>query len=138
MLPAANRMRRPTDFAQVIRHGRRVAAGALVVHVLTSPTDAPTRVGFVVSRAVGGAVVRNTLRRRLRHICQAQIVSGQPAGVAGGPPRVAGVPVPAGGPLPAAGVQLVVRALPAAAGRPSNWLRADLDRGLARAIGGSP
>jgi ribonuclease P protein component len=28
----------------------------------------PARVGFVVSRAVGGAVLRNKVRRRLRHL----------------------------------------------------------------------
>jgi ribonuclease P protein component len=32
-----------------------------------STTDQPARIGFVVSRQVGPAVVRNRVKRRLRH-----------------------------------------------------------------------
>jgi ribonuclease P protein component len=39
----------------------------VVVHLCrTGSVDDPTQVGFVVSRAVGGAVVRNRVKRRLR------------------------------------------------------------------------
>ena len=51
----------------------------------------PPRVGFVVSKAVGGAVVRNTVKRRLRALVAGQLAT-----------------------LPQ-GVDLVVRANPAAA-----------------------
>jgi ribonuclease P protein component len=37
------------------------------VHVATG-TGTQDRVGFVVSKAVGGAVVRNRVKRRLRHL----------------------------------------------------------------------
>ncbi|GAB2593673.1 hypothetical protein GCM10009593_38000 [Microlunatus antarcticus] len=36
--------------------------------------------GFVVSKAVGGAVVRNRVKRRLRHLVAAQLV-GSPTGL---------------------------------------------------------
>jgi len=39
-----------------------------VVHEYVRPDDDPTRVGFVVGRSVGNAVVRNRVKRRLRHL----------------------------------------------------------------------
>lgn len=38
----------------------------MVLHVLTESTR-DTRVGFVVSKAVGNAVTRNRVKRRMRH-----------------------------------------------------------------------
>jgi ribonuclease P protein component len=63
----------------------------------------------VVSRAVGGAVVRNKVRRRLRHLVSE---------------RLAGLPP---------GSTLVVRALPQAARSSYAELGADLDGALAAA-----
>jgi len=87
-----------------------------VVHVLapglvdSSPAPVQTEVGFVVSRAVGGAVVRNRVKRRLRHLVAARL----------------DVPPP--------GSRMVVRALPAAADSSAAELAADLDRALGRAL----
>jgi ribonuclease P protein component len=39
----------------------------------TGPAD---RVGFVVSKAVGGAVVRNRVKRRLRHLVARELADG--------------------------------------------------------------
>ncbi|MCI4063404.1 ribonuclease P protein component [Micromonospora sp. R77] len=129
MLAAAQRLRRSNDFAAAVRGGRRVGRGAVVVHLTlprattgaaatTSPeparnvgaeTSVPTRAGFVVSKAVGNAVVRNTVRRRLRHLVRE---------------RLPGLP---------AGSTLVVRALPPAAEASYARLGADLDAALAAA-----
>ncbi|MBQ1043942.1 MULTISPECIES: ribonuclease P protein component [unclassified Micromonospora] len=128
MLAAAQRLRRSSDFAAAVRGGRRVGRGAVVVHLTTpepigttatpSPepartsgaeTSAPRRAGFVVSKAVGGAVVRNKVRRRLRHLVRERLAE-----------------------LPA-GTTLVVRALPAAADATYTRLGADLDAAVAAA-----
>jgi ribonuclease P protein component len=81
-----------------------------VVHA--GQTDAraglPPRVGFVVSKSVGGAVVRNRTKRRLRALVAAR--TGQ---------------VPDG-------VDVVVRANPAAAHATSAELATELDRLLPR------
>ncbi len=61
-------MTRPADFRAVVRGGIRVPTGHTIVHVLHSG-DGPARFGFIVTKAVGGAVVRNTVRRRMRAIC---------------------------------------------------------------------
>ncbi len=62
-------MRRFADFDVTVRRGARAGRGTLVVHCLAaSEAGNRTRVGLVVSRAVGGAVVRNKVRRRLRGV----------------------------------------------------------------------
>jgi len=45
-----------------------VRGGLLMLGVLQTESGAALRVGFVTSRRVGGAVVRNRVRRRLREI----------------------------------------------------------------------
>nr|WP_296074778.1 ribonuclease P protein component [uncultured Actinoplanes sp.] len=111
MLAAAQRLRRSTDFAAAIRGGRRAGRGTVVVHLLLEePAQASTaRAGFVVSKAVGNAVVRNKVRRRLRHLVR---------------PLLADLP---------AGSTLVVRALPAAAEASFATLGSDLAAALTAA-----
>ena len=73
MLSPRNRMRHSAEFASVMRSGRRSSREAVGVVYLPPPSGAddtadPPRVGFVVSKAVGGAVVRKRVQRRLRHV----------------------------------------------------------------------
>lgn len=67
-------MRRPADFTLAVRRGsrsgRRTLTGHLLVRAERADHDEPALVGFVVSRAVGNAVTRNKVRRRLRHIAR--------------------------------------------------------------------
>ncbi len=80
--------------------------------VPTEPTEAPApaRVGLVVGKTVGPAVVRTRVKRRLRAVASA---------------RVRALP---------AGALVVLRAGPAAADASSADLAADLDRALARLL----
>jgi ribonuclease P protein component len=76
MLPAAARMRRRPEFTAAVRGGRRVGRPLLVGHLLVrAGSSEPARVGFIVSRAVGPAVVRNRVRRRLRHLASGYLHS---------------------------------------------------------------
>ncbi|MDP2327282.1 MAG: ribonuclease P protein component [Dehalococcoidia bacterium] len=61
------RLRRRGDFALVMRTGRR-ARHHLFQVVARSTGEPVTRIGFSVGKQVGGAVVRNRLKRRLRMI----------------------------------------------------------------------
>jgi ribonuclease P protein component len=70
MLPAAARLRHKSDFAAVMEHGVRAGKPLLSGRLLVRPGDDPAKVGFIVSRAVGPAVVRNKVRRRLRHLAR--------------------------------------------------------------------
>jgi ribonuclease P protein component len=52
-----------------MRGGSRAGRPLVSGHLLIRPeSDDPARVGLVVSRAVGPAVVRNRVKRRLRHL----------------------------------------------------------------------
>ncbi|MBA2308096.1 MAG: ribonuclease P protein component [Pseudonocardiales bacterium] len=107
MLPATARLTRRVDFAAVVRRGRRSGRHLLVVHVL-STSDGPARAGFVVSKAVGGSVIRHRVLRRLRHVLR---------------PRLDQL---------AAGTHVVVRALPPSADASSAELAVELDTALHR------
>ena len=115
MLSPENRMRRSAEFGTVMRSGRRASRDALGVVYLApgAPTDTdatvPPRVGFVVSKAVGGAVVRKRVQRRLRHAVRA---------------RLPGLPN---------GSLLVVRAKPSAATKRQEDLAVQLDSAIAAA-----
>ena len=123
MLPQQSRMRRAEDFRRVLRTGRRAGGSVLTGHLLlpVGPDGAadtsgevlsgdPAKVGFVVSRAVGSAVVRNRVKRRLRELMRGRLAS-----------------------LPR-GCLLVLRAHPAAARARQADLAADLDLVIGRLL----
>jgi ribonuclease P protein component len=97
-------MRHSTDFTLATRGGSKAGRPLVSGHLLIRQhSEEPARVGFVVSKAVGSAVVRNTVRRRLRHLARGYL-----------------------GLLPG-GSLLVVRAAPRAATACQADLAADLD-----------
>ena len=112
MLARAHRLTDGAGFASAVRHGRRAGSRTVVVHLETLEGDRAVRVGFVVSKAVGPAVTRNRVKRRLRHLAREQLSTSETR-------------------LPGSAV-LVVRALPAAADAGYEELRADLSRCLQR------
>jgi ribonuclease P protein component len=72
MLPASARMRRRADFDSATKRGSRAGRSLVSGHLLVEPgaQRRPALVGFVVSRAVGPAVTRNKVKRRLRHLAR--------------------------------------------------------------------
>lgn len=69
-------MVRPEDFRTVVRRGRRSASPVAVYYRLQRSESDPVRFGFIVSRAVGGAVDRNLLRRRMRAVGRQFVEAG--------------------------------------------------------------
>ena len=65
-LPRQERLRKHADFDRVYKTGRRHFGQHLSVFFLGRDDGQAPRVGFTVSRAMGGAVQRNRIRRRLR------------------------------------------------------------------------
>jgi ribonuclease P protein component len=120
VLPADARIRSSRDFGSALKRGRRAARGGVVVHWAPAPqrtedssAEPPTtppaadanrtaRAGFVVSKAVGNAVVRNKVKRRLRHAAAVELPHWPP------------------------GTEVVVRATPRAAERDFAELQRDL------------
>ncbi|HKV84068.1 MAG TPA: ribonuclease P protein component [Ktedonobacterales bacterium] len=83
----ANRLRSPLDFARLRRDGRRTGGSLLAVSYAPRPAPdpvahaeakPPVRVGFIVSKRVGGAVVRNRVKRRLREGVRARLTTLAP------------------------------------------------------------
>jgi len=119
MLTRPHRLTPSREFSDAVRRGRRFGTRTMVLHLLTpgfvdgavtpagSP-DRPVRIGFVVGKAVGPAVTRNLVKRRLRALARDRLASW---------PRSS---------------TLVVRALPPAADASYAALGADMDRALAR------
>ncbi|MFC4950302.1 ribonuclease P protein component [Pseudonocardia sp. GCM10023141] len=110
MLPAGSRLTHRDEFASVMRRGRRAGRSSLVVHLHRSGDGSEARAGFVVSKAVGGSVVRHRVTRRLRHLVAPLLPTLPP------------------------GALLVVRALPPAAAASSAELGLDLEAGLRSAV----
>lgn len=108
MLPPTARLTHRDEFTSVVRRGRRSGRSLLVMHILLPEPavhDGP-RIGFVVSKAVGGSVVRHRVARRLRHVMRDRLPQ-----------------------LPS-GSLVVVRALPRSATATSSGLAIDADRAL--------
>jgi ribonuclease P protein component len=114
VLAVDHRLRDSNAFRRTVSSGRRAGGAALVLHLLDDPGDAGDaagagpRVGLVVGKAVGNAVVRNRVKRQLRHLVRSHLTD-----------------------LPSRS-DLVIRALPPAAGMPSQELGAELARCLER------
>lgn len=104
-----------------MRRGRRLGRRTIVLHYRDVAVDGGhdadaqisrsggPRVGFVVSKGVGNSVVRHAVTRKLRHVVL---------------PLLDDVP---------SGVDMVIRALPAAATATSEELAADVRKALSRA-----
>ena len=111
MLPTVHRLTSPEHFREAVRRGRRSGGPTVVVHLLV-PTGGGLpqrpRAGFVVSKAVGNAVTRNLVKRRLRHLVAERLEQLPPQAL------------------------LVVRALPASATAAYADLAHDLDRCLVK------
>ncbi len=108
MLARPNRLTRGAEYKAVVRRGCRCAGAHTVTYVKPAVAEGPARFGFIVSRQVGGAVVRNTVRRRLKALCAEAL------------PAVAG------------SNDIVIRALPSAASVPFAELRDEVVQCLAR------
>ena len=92
-LSSDRRLRRSSDFYKVLTKGRRAANGILLMAAVESDRDS-NRYGLAVSKRVGGAVVRNRLKRRLRELLRgldAAVIGGQWDVVVTARPAAAGV-----------------------------------------------
>ena len=66
--PKSRRLVRPAEFERVKKEGRAERGKLLILGVLPVSDSHRFRAGFVTSKRVGGAVVRNRVRRRLRAV----------------------------------------------------------------------
>lgn len=105
-----NRVTRGDDYRRTVRSGRRVGGAFCIVHAVFRSPEEPARFGFIVSKAVGNAVTRNLVRRRLKTIADRSIQTGF------------------------TGYDIVIRALPKSADATYAELELEVERSLTRAV----
>lgn len=103
-------MTRSAEFGATVKQGIRVIEPDLIIHARheSGRSDGP-RVGFIVTRAVGNAVDRHRVARRLRHAVRGVLADLEPAD------------------------RVVIRALPGSRDAPSPRLHREVEAGLSRA-----
>jgi ribonuclease P protein component len=77
--PKSRRLTQSAEFAQVKKNGRVYRGRSVLLSILRANGATGFRAGFITSRALGPAVARNRVRRRLREIVrkhQREIVDG--------------------------------------------------------------
>jgi ribonuclease P protein component len=97
VLAKPHRITRGADYRATVRRGARFTGANTVAYVRLNRDSDVVRFGFIVSKSVGNAVVRNRVRRRLKAAAYQVLPLLEPA-AAEGP-----------------GVDIVIRALPASA-----------------------
>ena len=66
--PKSRRLTQSAEFAQVKKNGRVYRGRSILLSILRANGATRFRAGFITSRALGSAVARNRVRRRLREI----------------------------------------------------------------------
>jgi ribonuclease P protein component len=66
--PKTRRLTHHSEYERVKRNGVTQRGKLMILNVMPTENSSPWRAGFVTSSRLGGAVVRNRIRRRLREI----------------------------------------------------------------------
>ena len=120
MLAKANRITRGFDYRTTVRRGARFTGASTVSYVRPNRDTETVRFGFIVSKAVGNAVHRNLVRRRLKAAAYQVLPELRP---------LAGDGV---------GLDIVIRALPASAQATWATLHEEVARAAARVLSRQP
>lgn len=110
MLARANRLTHGDDYRNVVRRGSKVVGRHTITYVKAKPGQLVSRFGFITAKSVGGAVVRNRVRRQLKASCYLGLSFVR------------------------SDVDIVVRALPSAATVSWDSLIRDVHRGIGRGV----
>ena len=118
-----HRVTRGDDYRRVVRTGNRVGGAFCITYAVSRSSEAPTdeaisteshdrdsaaRFGYIVSKSVGNAVVRNRVRRRMKSVTEDLIHNG------------------------ITGIDIVFRALPAAADASFSELQREMRKSVSR------
>jgi ribonuclease P protein component len=82
--PAAGmpgRLTKRPEFLRVASTGKKAAIGGVVLQAMPRADALPARLGFTVTKKVGGAVIRNRTRRRLKEAARLLLAEHPVTGV---------------------------------------------------------
>jgi ribonuclease P protein component len=77
---ATDRLHRRSEFLRAQRGGIRIQTAHFVIYALTTAPTGAVRLGVTVARRIGGAVVRNRVKRRVRECFRLTLREILPAG----------------------------------------------------------
>ncbi len=72
MLTKNARLTESTDFARATKSGLRFSTPNFVGYLYPTNLDQPARAGLIISKNVGGSVIRHRIARKVRHTLQDQ------------------------------------------------------------------
>jgi ribonuclease P protein component len=78
--PLPPRLTRRAEFLRAAAKGRKAGRPGVLVQALRDEAEAPLRVGFTATKKLGGAVVRNRAKRRLREAVRLTLGEAPPPG----------------------------------------------------------
>lgn len=78
MLPKAARLLKTADYRKVYQEGRKFAGPLFAAFYRPGGPGGTTRIGFTTPRALGNAVVRNRIRRRVREAVRMELAAVAP------------------------------------------------------------
>ena len=116
MLAKPHRITRGADYRATVRRCARFTGANTVAYVRLNRDSDVVRFGFIVSKSVGNAVVRNRVRRRLKAAAY-EVLPRFQSTVEAGP-----------------GIDIVIRALPASAQVRWATLHEELTRAVSRYV----
>lgn len=76
-----HRVTRGDDYRRIVRTGNRVGGAFCITYAVSHSHDTehpgdPARFGYIISKSVGNAVVRNLIRRRMKSVTEEMIHNG--------------------------------------------------------------
>ncbi|MBV5267342.1 MAG: ribonuclease P protein component, partial [Burkholderiaceae bacterium] len=73
VLPKSARLTDSNEFSRATKSGLRVSTQNFIGYLYLNNNENPTRAGIIVSKNVGGSVVRHLISRKVRHILAAEL-----------------------------------------------------------------
>ncbi len=76
--PQSRRLRKSAEYRKIYQEGSKFAGSLFAAFYRRAPAGRPTKIGYTTTKAMGKAVVRNRIRRRLREAVRLELGAVEP------------------------------------------------------------